>query len=243
MSLNPAQKPARVYKTKQVEGGKRLTWESSDDDDSWTNAPRAVQSLQAACPMASLTVQSQDAVRLDRRDAEIARLNAENANLRSQITVHEDKADNAQKKTAAFSKFARQVLEEYPETFKLVEDDSLLQDKEVLCAALQHHGEKALKRASQELREEIEGNDIRGFCIFCHKPVWCTRDDPNGNRAKRQRLDRKFDYFHDKCNPASSLKCYVYNQPLTGNLHSQYGTAHEGYYHIGGCPKAKPTRE
>ena len=242
MSLNPARKPAGDYKAKQDTGGRHLTWDSSDDDDCWTNAPRD-ESLQAACPLGSLTGQSQDAVRLDHRDAEIARLKAENENLYSEIAVHKDKADNAQKKAAAFSEFARQVLKEYPDTFKLVKDNSLLEDKEVLCAALQHHGKKALERASQELREEIEGNDIRGFCIFCHGPVWCTRQDPNGNRGKRQRLDRKFDYFHDKCNPASSLKCYVCNQPLTGNLHSQYGTAHEGYYHIGGCPTAKPTRE
>jgi hypothetical protein len=241
MPFNTAQKPTRGYKAPQDTGGRRETWDSSDDD-SWTNAPSNGQSLQAACPLGTQPDQSQDDDPLDPRVAEVARTKGENADLRRQLAECESKAGKAEEKAAAYLKFVRQALSDYPELGRYVTDD-LLEDKQVLCIQLQKEGKRALDRAPQELRAEIEKNEIRGFCIFCHEPVWFARIDPNGQRGKRQKTNKEFDYFHTKCHPAHALHCFECNEPLTGYLHSDYGEGPEGFYHIGGCPKAKSARD
>lgn len=241
MAFNTAQKPTRRYKAPQDEGGRRETWGSSDDD-SWTNAPSNGKSLQAACPLGTQNDQSQDDDPSDPRVAEIARTKKENADLRRQLAECESKAGKAEEKAAACLEFVRQALSDHPKLSQYI-TDNLLQDKQVLCIQLQEEGKRALDRAPPELRTDIEKNEIRGFCIFCEKPVWFGRRDPNGHRGKRQKTNMAFDYFHTKCNPVHARHCVDCNRPLTGDLHSDYGEKPEGFYHIGGCPRAKSARD
>jgi hypothetical protein len=225
------------YKAPQVEGGWREVWDSSDDDDNCTNASSNAQSSQKACPLRSQSGQSRNDVSSGDLLAKNAQKQKENEDLSRQLAVCKRNAENAEKKAAAYSRFVCATLSEYKESYKFLEP-LLFEDKEVLCAALQTHGQKALQRAPEELREEIVQDDIKGFCNFCTYPIWITRNDPNGRRGKRRKINGTFQYFHDDCDPSRGRKCYLCNQPLKGELHCDYGTCPEGYYHIGKCPKA-----
>lgn len=168
--------------------------------------------------------------------------NEEIVRLQRELAASKDATKKAEETANLYLQFVCKAMSQYPDSLQLV-SDPLLEQREVLRAAFQEHGEQALERVPQDLRAEIK-REIRGMCSFCKKPVWCsTSVDPNGRRGKQQTADGVWKYFHVKCNPVPSLKCYLCNQPLTGNRHCDYGKSDDGFYHIGECPKVNPTRD